>query len=217
MPPQVLSRRGSPGHGTSAISSSPISIGANEHGPISALLKSPCGQYPTHRHTSAPKSKRACAPQAAVRVLRPGGATGLALYLWSHNQVSAGVAAVIAMALRLAGYSHWVIWQMTGHHSRRHQHADQTPHLVDARLGCASTRGPMHRPETKPVQVPHGEIRFEHDPTETAMGGTLPHVARSLDGLSGGSRGWGQFWHGGLRVSRAAVRALAQALAHPRG
>ncbi|PEL01922.1 multidrug ABC transporter ATP-binding protein, partial [Bacillus sp. AFS017336] len=40
---------------------------------------------------------------------------GTALYLWSAGQASAGVvAAIIAMALRLMGYSHWVMWQMTG-------------------------------------------------------------------------------------------------------
>ena len=42
------------------------------------------------------------------------GSTGLALVLWMHGQVSAGVvAAVIAMALRLSSYSHWIMWEMT--------------------------------------------------------------------------------------------------------
>mgnify|MGYP000016374737 CR=1 FL=1 len=43
------------------------------------------------------------------------GSTGTALWLWSEGQATAGVvAAVMAMALRLMGYSHWVMWQMTG-------------------------------------------------------------------------------------------------------
>ncbi|MEG2466911.1 MAG: ABC transporter ATP-binding protein [Comamonas sp.] len=41
--------------------------------------------------------------------------SGLSLWLWMQGQAGAGVvAAVIAMALRIAGYSHWVMWQMTG-------------------------------------------------------------------------------------------------------
>src|SRR5574344_1043335 len=43
------------------------------------------------------------------------GSGGTALWLWTQGQASAGVvAAVLAMALRLMGYSHWVMWQMTG-------------------------------------------------------------------------------------------------------
>ena len=39
---------------------------------------------------------------------------GVSLWLWSHGQVSVGgVAAVTAMALRLHGMSHWVMWEMT--------------------------------------------------------------------------------------------------------
>jgi hypothetical protein len=42
------------------------------------------------------------------------GACGSALWLWSLGQVGAGaVAAVTAMALRLSGMSHWVMWEMT--------------------------------------------------------------------------------------------------------
>ena len=85
-----------------------------------------------------------------------GGATGLALYLWSQNQVSAGVvAAVIAMALRLAGYSHWVMWQMTGLF-------ENVGTIQDGINTLTKPRTVIDAPEAKPVQVPHGEIRFEH-------------------------------------------------------
>lgn len=41
-------------------------------------------------------------------------ATGVALWLWTKGQVTVGgVAAVTAMALRLNGISHWVMWEMT--------------------------------------------------------------------------------------------------------
>ena len=40
--------------------------------------------------------------------------TGVALWLWTKGQVTVGgVAAVTAMALRLNGISHWVMWEMT--------------------------------------------------------------------------------------------------------
>ena len=39
---------------------------------------------------------------------------GLALWLWSKGEVTVGgVAAITAMALRLNGISHWVMWEMT--------------------------------------------------------------------------------------------------------
>ena len=38
----------------------------------------------------------------------------MALWLWSKGEVTVGgVAAVTAMALRLNGISHWVMWEMT--------------------------------------------------------------------------------------------------------
>ena len=42
------------------------------------------------------------------------GAGGYALWLWHQSQVGAGaVAAITAMALRINGMSHWIMWQMT--------------------------------------------------------------------------------------------------------
>lgn len=42
------------------------------------------------------------------------GCSGVALWLWSQGQVGVGaVAAVTAMALRLNGISHWVMWELT--------------------------------------------------------------------------------------------------------
>ncbi len=42
------------------------------------------------------------------------GAGGYALWLWHQSQVGTGaVAAITAMALRINGMSHWIMWQMT--------------------------------------------------------------------------------------------------------
>ncbi|KTC43666.1 multidrug ABC transporter ATP-binding protein, partial [Pseudomonas fluorescens ABAC62] len=43
------------------------------------------------------------------------GAGGYALWLWHQGEVGTGaVAAITAMALRINGMSHWIMWQMTG-------------------------------------------------------------------------------------------------------
>jgi len=81
---------------------------------------------------------------------------GVSLWLWSHGQVSVGgVAAVTAMALRLHGMSHWVMWEMTSLFEQVGTVQDgintlSTPHIVtDAE-------------QARPLVVHKGEIRFEH-------------------------------------------------------
>jgi ATP-binding cassette subfamily B multidrug efflux pump len=57
------------------------------------------------------------------------GASGVSLYLWTQGKVGIGaVAASTAMALRLNGIAHWVMWEMSAvrarrHGAGRHQHA----------------------------------------------------------------------------------------------
>jgi ATP-binding cassette subfamily B multidrug efflux pump len=66
------------------------------------------------------------------------GASGVSLYLWTQGKVGIGaVAASTAMALRLNGIAHWVMWEMSAvrtrrHGAGRHQHAG-----AGARQGCA--------------------------------------------------------------------------------
>jgi ATP-binding cassette subfamily B multidrug efflux pump len=84
------------------------------------------------------------------------GAAGWALYLWTNNQATAGVvAAVIAMALRLSGYSHWVMWQMTGLF-------ENVGTILDGINTLTKPRTVVDAPDAKPLQVTRGEIRFEH-------------------------------------------------------
>ena len=83
------------------------------------------------------------------------GSTGTALYLWTNGQASAGVvAAVIAMALRLMGYSHWVMWQMTGLF-------ENVGTIQDGINTLTKPRTIVDAADAKPLQVPHGEIRFD--------------------------------------------------------
>jgi ATP-binding cassette subfamily B multidrug efflux pump len=83
------------------------------------------------------------------------GSTGTALYLWTAGQASAGVvAAVIAMALRLMGYSHWVMWQMTGLF-------ENVGTIQDGIVTLTRPRTIVDAPDARPLQVPRGEIAFE--------------------------------------------------------
>ena len=83
------------------------------------------------------------------------GSGGTALYLWTQAQASAGVvAAVIAMALRLMGYSHWVMWQMTGLF-------ENVGTIQDGITTLTKPRTIVDAPDAKPLQVTRGAIAFE--------------------------------------------------------
>ena len=80
---------------------------------------------------------------------------GAALALWSQGQVGVGaVAAATAMALRLNGISHWVMWEM----------ASLFEYIGTVQDGIG-TLSRLHtvtdRPEAQPLVVARGEIRFE--------------------------------------------------------
>jgi len=83
------------------------------------------------------------------------GSTGTALHLWSQGQASAGVAAaVIAMALRLMGYSHWIMWQMTGLF-------ENVGTIEDGINTLTRPRSIVDAPDARPLEVSRGEIVFE--------------------------------------------------------
>ncbi|MGC9562211.1 ABC transporter ATP-binding protein [Brachymonas sp. M4Q-1] len=85
-----------------------------------------------------------------------GSSGGLALWLWAQQGIGIGaVAAITAMALRLNGMSHWVMWELTTlfEHVGTIQDGINTlsraPTVVDA-------------PEAGTLRVTQGEVRFEH-------------------------------------------------------
>jgi len=81
--------------------------------------------------------------------------SGTALYLWSHGQATAGVvAAVIAMALRLMGYAHWVMWQLTGLF-------ENVGTIQDGIATLTRERSITDTPNAPALQVTHGEITLE--------------------------------------------------------
>jgi ATP-binding cassette subfamily B multidrug efflux pump len=65
------------------------------------------------------------------------------------------VAAVTAMALRISGMSHWIMWEM----------ASLFENIGTVQDGIATLTRPrlvVDAPDAKPLQVPRGEVRFEH-------------------------------------------------------
>ena len=82
--------------------------------------------------------------------------SGFALWLWTQGEVGTGVvAAVIAMALRISGYSHWVMWQMTGLF-------ENIGTIQDGIATLTKPRTIVDAPDAKPLAVTHGAIHFEN-------------------------------------------------------
>ena len=82
--------------------------------------------------------------------------TGVALWLWTRGQVGVGaVAAATAMALRLNGISHWIMWEM----------ASLFEHIGTVQDGINTISRPqtvVDAPDARPLAVTRGEIRFEN-------------------------------------------------------
>ncbi len=81
--------------------------------------------------------------------------SGVALWLWTKGQVSVGgVAAVTAMALRLNGISHWVMWELTTLYEQ-----------IGTAQDGVNTLSMAHQitdvVEAKPLLVNAGNIKFE--------------------------------------------------------
>ena len=107
----------------------------------------------------------------ALSMALVAGTAGVTLWLWTSSQVGIGaVAAATAMALRLNGISHWVMWEMAalfeyiGTVQDGIQTLSRRPTVVD-------------RPDAKPLVVRRGEIRF--DDVSFAYGGAVD-VVRNL-------------------------------------
>jgi ATP-binding cassette subfamily B multidrug efflux pump len=110
---------------------------------------------------------------------------GVALLLWSRGQVGVGaVAATTAMALRLNGISHWVMWELASLF-------EQVGTVQDGITTLSRPHAVVDAPGAKPLVVPRGEVRFEgvafaYPQPAAAPGASGSAVAprRVLDGFS---------------------------------
>ncbi|WP_374658893.1 ABC transporter ATP-binding protein [Inhella sp.] len=107
-----------------------------------------------------------------LSALLVGSTALLALQLWSGSLIGAGaVAAATAMAMRLNGISHWVMWEMSS----------LFEHVGTVQDGLKTLSKPStvnDREHAAPLSVPKGEVRFEN--LRFAYGDRAPVV----DGLN---------------------------------
>jgi len=107
-----------------------------------------------------------------LSVLLIAATAGVSLWLWVGGQVGVGaVAAASAMAFRLNGISHWVMWEM----------ASLFEHIgtVQDGMGTLSKlRSVVDKPGAKALAVTRGEVRFEQ--VAFAYGGTR----KVIDGMN---------------------------------
>ena len=80
---------------------------------------------------------------------------GYSIWLWTLREVGIGaVAAVTAMALRVSGMSHWVMWEMASLFENVGTVQDGIGTLTRARIV-------VDRPHAAALRVSHGEVTFE--------------------------------------------------------
>ncbi|MDQ7970496.1 MAG: ABC transporter ATP-binding protein [Oxalicibacterium faecigallinarum] len=92
----------------------------------------------------------------ALSMLLILGTAGMALWLWSHGQIGVGaVAAATAMALRLNGMSHWVMWEMASLF-------EQVGTVQDGINTLSRAHAVTDAPDAKPIKVTQGELTFEN-------------------------------------------------------
>jgi ATP-binding cassette, subfamily B, multidrug efflux pump len=92
----------------------------------------------------------------ALNVALVAATAGVCLHAWTQGQVSAGaVAAATAMAFRLNGISHWVMWEM----------ASLFEHIGTVQDGMSTlskSRSVLDREGALALQVPRGAVEFEN-------------------------------------------------------
>jgi ATP-binding cassette subfamily B multidrug efflux pump len=109
-------------------------------------------------------------------VLLIASTTGTTLWLWAHGQVGIGaVAAATAMALRLNGIAHWIMWEMTSLF-------EQVGTVQDGLLTLSRPVAVVDAADAKPLMVSRGDIRFED--VGFAYGGDQDQALRVVSHLN---------------------------------
>jgi ATP-binding cassette, subfamily B, multidrug efflux pump len=83
-------------------------------------------------------------------------ATALAIWLWSMSVVSIGAIAVVTgLIMRIVGMSGWILWVVAGIF-------ENIGVVVEGMETISSPNQVVDRPDSEPLRVRDGEIRFEH-------------------------------------------------------
>jgi len=90
-----------------------------------------------------------------LSVVLIGSTAGLSLWLWTRGDLGVGaVAAAAAMAMRLNGISHWIMWEMAALF-------EYVGTVQDGMLTLSRAHTVVDRANARPLAVTRGEIRFE--------------------------------------------------------
>jgi len=109
----------------------------------------------------------------ALSMALTAGIAGTALWLWSGGAVGVGaVAAATAMALRLQGMSHWIMWEMTNLF-------ESVGTVQDGINTLSRPRSVVDAPDAATLKVSQGEVRF--DGVRFRYGPDKPAVIDGLD------------------------------------
>ena len=91
-----------------------------------------------------------------LSVVLIGSTAGLSLWLWTRGDLGVGaVAAAAAMAMRLNGISHWIMWEMAALF-------EYVGTVQDGMLTLSKAHTVVDRADARPLAVTRGEICFEH-------------------------------------------------------
>ncbi|RZI77929.1 MAG: ABC transporter ATP-binding protein [Variovorax sp.] len=119
-------------------------------------------------HTGYGQMRLVSAFEVTNHILSMGltaGMAGMSLWLWSNGAVGIGaVAASTAMALRLQGMSHWIMWEMTSLF-------ENIGTVQDGMKTLSRPRTVLDAPDAQVLEVPRGEVRFEHASFKYGDGG----------------------------------------------
>ena len=92
----------------------------------------------------------------ALSMMLVVGTTGVGLWLWTRGEIGVGaLAAATAMALRLNGMSHWVMWEMS-------TLFEQVGTVQDGINTLSRAHAVKDAPDAVPLKVTRGELKFEH-------------------------------------------------------
>src|SRR6202011_5762137 len=92
----------------------------------------------------------------ALSMLLIAGTAGIAIWLWARHQVGlGGVAAATALALRLNGISHWIMWELA-------TLFENIGTVQDGIRTFSRSTAVTDVENAQPLHVVRGEIRFDH-------------------------------------------------------